>query len=555
MSSLSSRRWIVASILLLLLLACASAASAQTRAWLDRDRIALGETTTLNIETDQALASSPDYSPLLGAFQLSGNTSSRQFEMVNGAGRMRVLFAVALRPLREGLVSIPALAVGNRRTQPLTLTVTTSAATPARAGDDVFIEAEADAQDPYVQQAVGYTLRLFYAQPLSGQLEQPPPEGASLQRVGEDAQYSREVGGRVYNVLERRFLLIPEHSGTLAIPAARFEGRGADGFFDDLIGGGGRELHANGAPRFLDVHPVPANAPQPWLPLRALGLRYLATPQAARAGEAATVTIEATADGATAAQMPELQLPAGAGAQVFADPAQSDEAFAGGRPQVRVARRFSIVPSHAGTLRITGPKIRWWDVRAGIARTATLPDISLQVAPGADGFASADASGSVAQPARAPAHDGVHVPGVQGLVRAWPLATVLFAALWLVTLAWALQRRTVESDTASTMPHAGPRASTADLKRVLEHGDLGEVADVLCAMAVPPATDLDGLRTMLGDARQVAAIDALQRARWADGDRGAARAALRVAFKGGPHWREARVEPAREPLPPLYPPG
>jgi hypothetical protein len=287
----------------LALLACVLAlpAAAQTRAWLDRDRIALGETATLNIETDEAAAAAPDYAPLLGNFELTGNTSSRQYEMVNGVGRARTLFAVALQPRRQGLLGIPALLVGGRRTQPLTLTVTAASAAPARAGDAAFIEAEADAQAPYVQQAVGYTVRLYYATPLiSGQLDQDPPDGASLQRVGEDVQYQRDGAGHRYTVVERHYLLIPERSGALTIPGARFQGRGTGGFFDEVFGDGERDLHAVSPPRFLDVRPLPAGAPQPWLPLRALGLRYLATPQAARAGEALTVTVEATADGAKA---------------------------------------------------------------------------------------------------------------------------------------------------------------------------------------------------------------------------------------------------------------
>src|SRR5690606_38480418 len=131
----------------------------------DRDRIALGETATLNIEVEQADADAPDWTPLLGEFRLSGHTSSRSFEYVNGVGRARTLFAVALQPRREGVIGIPGLRVGSRRTSPLTLTVTPPAATPARAGSAVFIEAEADAQQPYVQQAVGYTVRLYYATP------------------------------------------------------------------------------------------------------------------------------------------------------------------------------------------------------------------------------------------------------------------------------------------------------------------------------------------------------------------------------------------------------
>src|SRR5690606_12529416 len=386
-------RWL--TWLLCALLAGASlAAHAQTRAWIDRDSVALGETLTLNVETDDSGAGAPDWSPLDGDFIVSGNSSSRQVEIVNGKRSARLLFGVALQPPREGLLTIPALQVGKQRTQPIQLTVT-EAAPPARAGADAFIEAQLDDEDPYVQQAVGYTLRLYYAMPLvSGQLDQDAPDGASLQRVGSDLQYTRLVGGKRYTVVERRFLLVPERSGPMTIPGARFSGRSAGGFFDDMFGGGTRELSANGAPRFITVRPVPAKASQPWLPLRGLGLRYLATPQQVRAGEAATVTIEARADGATASQLPEVELPAVDGAQVFAEPAQTAGTCANGRPQVTVTRKFSIVPSRAGALRIPGPRIAWWDVRAGAARTASLPDVQLQVAPGVAGGVADAVSGS-----------------------------------------------------------------------------------------------------------------------------------------------------------------
>ena len=542
------------TVVAVLLLALSLGAQAQTRAWLDRDRIASGDTATLNIQTDQPAASAPDYSPLLSEFELSGNTSRREFEIVNGVSRTRVMFAVALRPRREGVIGIPGLRVGSRTTQPLTLTVTAAAIAPPRAGGVVFIQAEADDQDPYVQQAVGYVVRLYYAVPLiSGQLDQDPPEGATLQRVGEDLQYQRELGGRRYTVVERRFLLIPERSGTLTIPGARFQGRGVGGFFDELFGDGQRDLRARGTPRLLQIRAAPANAPQPWLPLRGLSLRYLATPQAARAGEAVTVTIEATADGASAAQMPELNLPVGSGAQVFAEPAQADESFVEGRPQVRIARKFQLVPAQAGALRISGPRLQWWDVRAGIARTASLPDLNLQVSPGVGGFGTpavpapgteADQEGS----------DWMRVPGVQGEIRPWALGTVLFAALWLGTLMWGLHRRPGALPIAGEQHNAVPSSakSLRDLKRALEVGDLGEVGDVLCALASPPAPDLDALQMRLADTAQRDAVQALLRARWGDGDPAAARGAVREAFKRGPRWRKAEAA-VSEPLPPLYP--
>lgn len=543
-------------LLCVLMLVTSVAAHAQTRAWIDRDRVALGETLTLNVETEDPDAGTPDWSPLGKDFVVSGNSSSRQFEIINGKRSVRLLFAVALQPKREGLLTVPALQVGSQRTQPIELTVT-AAAPPARAGSDAFIEAQIDDEDPYVQQSVGYTLRLYYAMPLvSGQLDQAAPDGASLQRVGSDLQYTRLVGGKRYTVVERRFLLVPERSGPLTIPGARFSGRSAGGFFDDMFGNGTRELAANGAPRFVTVRPVPANAPQPWLPLRGLGLRYLATPQQVRAGEAATVMIEARADGATASQFPEIELPAVDGAQVFAEPAQTDETFDNGRPQVTVTRRFSIVPTRSGALRIPGPRIAWWDVRAGTARTASLPDLQLQVGPAAPG---AVVPGAVSGDAQAGIPGGPatsRLPPVQGDARIWAWATAAFALLWLATLVWALQRRPQPPRAQGTRPQpegVGPaRAGARELRRVLDSGDFSDVAGVLCAMADPPAADLDTVRDRLDDAAQRDAVARLQRARWGDGDGPAARAGLRAAFAHGPRWRgQDKIE--TEPLPPLYP--
>lgn len=550
----------VGGLLGLLLLLSGLDAQAQARAWLDRERIAFGETATLNIEVDGS-PGAPDYAALQRDFRLSGHSSTRRFESVNGRSTERSLYAVALQPRREGAIGIPALQVGGERTQPLTLTVTPTATAPARAGEVVFIETEVDDADPYVQQAVGVVLRLYYAMPLvSGQLDQDPPDGASLQRVGDDLRYNRELAGRRYNVVERRYLLIPERSGEMTLPGARFEGRGVPGFFDDLFNRGvGDALRARSAPRRLAVRPIPGDAPQPWLPLHQLRLRYLATPQSARAGEAATVAVEMVADGAGAAQLPPLELQVGGGAQVFAEPPQADERFRDGRPQATVTRRFSLVPAQPGTLRVPGPVVEWWDVATGQRRSTRLPALSLQVAPGQGGFATPPAAGtSVPVPEVDGGADWLRLPGVQGLVHPWALATVGFALLWLLTLAWGLGRRRPPPHAAATgevdVTAAAPR-STAALRRALEGGDLGAIADALRALAPAPAVGagLEDIARQLDDQAQRDAVTALQQARWGGGDPAAARAALRKAFARGPRWRKPSPPAPAEALPPLYP--
>jgi hypothetical protein len=538
----------------------ADVAQAATRAWLDRNQVALGESVTLNIETDQ-VAAAPDFSPLRGDFDLSGQSSSSQMQMVNGAVTAKTTYVVNLAPRRAGTLAIPALLIGTQRSPPLALVVGASAPASARGNATAFLETEVDDANPYVQQSVGVTLRLFYAVPLtSGQLDLGTPEGASLQRVGDDVQSSRELNGRRYNVVERRFLMVPERSGKLVIPGARFAGRGAGGWMDDLLGGNSREMRANGAARTLDVRAQPANAPQPWLPLRDLRMRYVGAPQSLRAGEAATLVVEVIAQGAVQAQMPELPMPSVAGAQVFAEPPQYDETFNAGSPQVKLTRRYSLVPNGAGKLAVPGLKMAWWDVRTGAAKTASLPDLTLQVAPGTGGFAGS----TLPATADVTAAEDNSLPSTGDRMRpsnrVWAWLAVAFAGLWLITLIWALLRRRDAAPVARRSlvrteegsAEALPTQTLVDLKRTLESGDLEEVGDVLRGMSTPPSADLDALIAKLESSAQRDAVEQLRRARWADGDGVAARAALREAFRNGPVWR-ATSKPVKEVLPPLYP--
>ena len=543
-------RQLIRALLMLFVLA-ALPAFAQTRAWLDRAEIAYGETVALNIATDQSVAQI-DYGPLRAQFDLGGQSVRRSFELVNGASRTVSVFSVGLRPRAPGLASIPPLRVGNASTAPLRLVVLEPAVQPAGANADVFVEADVDAARPYVQQAVGVTVRLNFAIPLmSGQLDLDAPAHASLQRVGEDIQYQRMLGGRRYNVVERRFLLIPERSGPLTLPGARLNGVAGTGFmgFD-----GGRQPVSVAAPaKRLQVLPIPPGAPQPWLPLHGLTLRYLQAPKQAFAGEAASIEIEAVADGATAAQMPALDIADVPGAQLFAEPAQVDEQFVEGRPRTTVRRTFSLVPSRPGALAVAGPRIAWWDAEAGAARVAELPPLQVQVVPGTRPLAKpATPPPAAASPPGADTKPVV-VPA-PGASRDWwfgALAGVAVIAALLAGLAW--RRRRAPSPSASTeSASATPPVATMSLASALKVGEVAAIVHALAKDAGLATDDLDALSARLADPVQAEALRRLRAARWGGGDVQAALQAVRAAFADGARWQQAKQK-ARSILPPLYP--
>ncbi|CAM0121642.1 putative transmembrane protein [Stenotrophomonas maltophilia] len=540
---------------------------AQPRAWLDRDRIALGDTVMLNVESDQG---TPDFTPLRTDFDLSGQTSSRQVEWRNGSMQQRTLYGVALSPRRSGALVVPGLQVGSARTAPLTLQVDAAAVAGPDSNAVAFIETVVDDETPYVQQSVGVVVRLYFASQLaSGELVLDTPAGASLQRVGDDRTDVRQVNGRRYNVVERRFLLVPERSGALRLAGARFSGRSAGGFFDDFFGGGDGRMNATGADRTLQVQAQPAQAPQPWLPLQGLQLRYTSAPARAHAGEAANVVVEAIAEGATRAQFTDLPVPdVGNAAQVFAEPAQYEESFNGSTPRLKITRRYSIVPRQPGSLVVPGPRLPWWDVRAGKPQEAKLPDLTLAVAAGNGGGSASPAPlppidtqaalpGADGQDSRIAATD----PRASGLAeRPWPWmgAAIGLALLWLLTLLWGWQRGRrprVAAPVASkgAVPAvATGRAGVAELRRALDGEGFDQVEAHLCAMA--GVDRIEQVIARLNDPAQRQVLQDLQQARWGgQGDLAPLRARLREVFRDGPHWSSV-VDTANTGLPPLYPP-
>ena len=392
---------------------------------------------------------------------------------------------------------------------------------------------------------------------VEGRLDQDLPKGANLQKVGDDLNTKARIGNQDYTVVERRYLLIPERSGALTVPGARFLGRSL-GLFDSIFDNNRPEVRLGSDPITVQVKPIPAAAAQPWLPLGGLRIRYLEVPRSMRVGESATVVMEMVADGAIAAQLPALMLQAGNDAQVFAEPLQVDDRFQQGRPQATIVRSFSILPTRDGTLRIVAPRIDWWDTQAGIARVASLPDLTLRVAPGATGGAAPLDAQVVDIIANAPSRGWRDwIPDGR-----WRWAGLVLLLLWLGAVAfawrlWATRGKAAAVARPSFPPAQGhPSPSRADaqaLTLALTRGNCGDIARTLCAMSTPVASDLEAVRARLADPAQRAAVEALQRARWGDGDTVATLAALRAAFASGPHWRMPIVRSEAALLPPLYP--
>jgi hypothetical protein len=319
------RGWIVAAALCVSLLASADD-KAGVRAWLDRDSMHLGETVTLNVEAEGSTGGQPDFSALASDFNVLGTQSSQQVSIVNGARSAKTLWAVGLEPKREGSITIAPIALGQAQTAPIHLSVLPATSAAQQPGGDLFLEATAQPLDPYVQQQVRYTVKLYYAFDLTdGNLGEPKADGIATQRIGQDKQYIATIGTRRYHVLERHYALTPERSGAIEIPALAFRGSVLDASDPAAFFGRGRSVSARSDALHLEVKPKPASWTQPtWLPAASLLLQDQGElPTEVHVGEPITRTISMQAQGLGYEQLPELQLAAPEGAEMYPDKADT----------------------------------------------------------------------------------------------------------------------------------------------------------------------------------------------------------------------------------------
>lgn len=526
---------------------------AQVQAELDRGQLTLGEVATLTLRVDAADAS-PDYAPLERDFLIYSPTMRRYSQMQNGRFTSRVEYVLGIQPRRAGVLQVPALQVGNQSTRPLLLTVSdTPAGTAGQDGSAPglsFIRTRIDTARPWVHQSVGVVVALYYATQLSGgQLDQDAPAHAGLQRVGEDRVDQAMVDGRHYNVVERRYLLLPERSGPLQLPPARFRGRAAGA-------GRGQLLVAEQDPALdIVVQARPAAAPEPWLPVHDLLLGWQVVPGQLVAGQGTELVLEAQVDGASRAQLDTLPLPPdGPGYRLYPQATDVEERFDGDRPQLLLRRRVVVVAERPGPLQLPAVQLAWWQVEQGQLRHTVQPAINLQVVAASATARGAAAPAIPATPAVSPAAASGPANGEQAT---WPAGAgrYLYPGLALVAillgglLLWRYRGR-------ETLPVAlqGSVPASLQLQARLAQGSWQEIVDAL--VAATGANDWQGVLDALVDPAQQEALRDAEKAWWAagDGDRVAARAALRAAFAGGVACRRPSQPPAQGPLPPLYPP-
>ena len=585
--------------MLLLALGGTSVLAAGLLADPDRTRLGANETLTLRLIAEGRPSGEPDLSPLEVDFEILSRSTSSRTTIVNGDMSQSQEWVLELAPKRVGDLTIPSLALGNERSQPVPIQVVPAdQVEPGDGPRPLFLDTEADSQSPYVQEPFGYRVKVYYRKPLlRASLSDPKVDGATIEQRGDDHSYREVVDGEQYTVVERRYLVVPQRSGPLRIQSPRLEAvlvgvtgagslpRGQGGPLADLeemLGGGifqgitgmsdtagARRVMERGPDVTLEVRPQPAGTAGPWLPAQSIQLadQWTPSPPRLRVGEPATRTLTITAQGTTAAQLPTLDAGSADGVKVYPEPPSTEDLRGSGPPSAVKTLKLALVPTRDGPLTVPEIRLHWWDTVEDRERVSVIPARIFQVEPAAGTLASAEGRSKGAELPRgeeqapaASAKDSVptsidapapsrDLPGSGPPAGLWPWLSLVLGLGWLATLGWMLwQRRRRglpagarhERADAAVRAHSIRSAHNA-ARRACVEGDAPGAREALLAWGrarwpVHPPIGLAGLAERLGGGEAASVLNALDRAIYAR-----ARGGEASRWDGKDAW--ARIEP------------
>lgn len=458
---------LIAAIMLL-----GNVAWAGLTATVDRSIISDLDLVTLTVRaSDQAADANVDFSSLQRDFEIitESNRQNSSMSIINGR-RTSVVYkdhVLTLSPKRMGNLFIPSFSAGNDRSQPITIRVQQQTASQRqRMNQFVFFETSVDTNNPYVQGQIIYSVKLFYTDAIGGDFPEPPnlPDTV-VEALETEKRYESIVDGQRYYVLEKRYALFPQRSGTLEIPRERFVGtRGRGGVFSQR-----QRVNATSESHTITVKTIPASfSGENWIPAKALGVKEAWTEASPvfRVGEPVNRQLAISAIGLSDAVLPQLGEMKVDNAKVYADPPATENRISPDGITALQITTVGVVPTKEGDLILPEIRIPWWNTQTDREEVAIIPAETYKVLPA---LSETNNITTVTVPL-----SELNQPTFisEPIKPYWQWAAIAFGFLWLLSSwQWLILKRKVRAmESANVTRHEVPALRDPDESR--EFGEL-----------------------------------------------------------------------------------
>jgi hypothetical protein len=357
---------------------------------LDRSPVSVDESFQILFTANESPDADPDFSPLEQDFTIQNQSQNSRFEFVNGKSNRIIQWILTVMANDSGNLIIPVIKFGSDASPALKIVVSSSSTANKNAAhddDDLYLEVTTNTEKPFIQSQVLYTVKLYRRVDLAkANLSEPELNDAVIEKLADDANYTTQVSGVTYVVIERKYAIFPQKSGAITIKPLVLtadivaRGRQNNSFFNSQMT---QRRIVKSNPITLNVQPIPATfTDSHWLTAEQVELTQTWSGDTAqmKVGEPLTRTVKLVARGSTVGQIPELnntkidpQLKAYNDQPVL----HEDKTITG----IMASReeKIAFIPAKSGNYTLPEIKISWFNTQSQKIEIATLPEMNLNV--------------------------------------------------------------------------------------------------------------------------------------------------------------------------------
>lgn len=516
------------SALFLIVFLCETANAQALRAKVNRPQLPEGETFMLSLELEDADTSeTPDLSVLEKDFTIYSVSNAYRTNIINGVMSRAYQWNLVLIPKKSGDLTIPSVKIGKYQSNPLQIKVFSAGSDinvpdPKNANQPRFkIEAAVDNKTPYVQQQINYTLTIYDTGGLQG--EEPVFVGNTddnwiIKSLNDPQITTKVINGRNIREIKFQYAMFPQKSGTMEIPAAKFNGfyltkekRSSpfDSLFNDdlfIAGFGMTDVFATRNPVVLTAEPIlvsvrPAaseNNGKWWLPATDVSLAAEFNPAQPqfKVGEAVNRTIYLKATGVADTQLPEIRFADSEGLKQYPEKPETLMKVEGSKVVSLEKISNVYIPTTSGKLQLPAITIDWFNVNTQKMEKAVLPAMTIDVLP------TAEVSSETTTPQKkAAVAEQQSMPQIQPVEQISRTSLFLYAGGAFVSglvVSWLLMRlfrRKTPSKIRNYKKYVIEKAKEKDLRAVRD-GLLGWAADFYGQPDITSLREIEDLNTV-----------------------------------------------------------
>ncbi|MEZ8474125.1 BatD family protein [Vibrio cyclitrophicus] len=441
------------SMLLTLLIGVFSSHSvfaATAVASVSQNSVTKDEVFLLRVTTDEKVSSGAlDLAPLQKDFYVGTPSFGSSMRIVNGSRTVSSEWNITLAPLRLGRLEIPSFDIEGAKTKPITINVAVNKAAPKQS-DMAEFQLNLSKDSLYPQEVAELDVKLIIkADPR--RLQDPkiaPPSSAQLdvEPIGESKQFQDVINGQEITVVQQSFHISSQKPGQFKLNGPKLTGAVV---YSTNNSSTTRLFQLDTPVKTLDVavKEVPKGYQGEWLPTSNFKLiqqwsdsqgNELGSSNALgddkqkiemEAGDSLTRTITMTASNLTQHQLPKLNITYPKTVRVYEEKPKFGTTQSG---DAVVVYKQVLIPKESGSISLPDVSQAWFNTDSQSQETSNALGLELSVQ------ASERASSSSPTPVMetptqqaSPTIVTVENPGM------WPYLTALFAALWLISSAFA----------------------------------------------------------------------------------------------------------------------